>query len=306
MMFTRRTLIVVGAVIVSFAISWKTVVAQKQVATVNPTGCTETSKRRRCRFNSTNLQLETASSIQLSAGGKSGKVIKCGKKRVNAHFGSDAVWYGTCDGNGRDANFVRRKDPRTGRTRVYGSIVVGSDICSIAPNANDVDEITCTPETDFPPEGDPLEHHHHDDEDDFHERTRNLHFGFNPGYTNDTDRKLQNDNGSVIDVMVLWTKQAECQRANLDSNCVVTATTESNMRGLIDLAVAESNTAFALSGMLSSLRLVHAYRDETYVEPLGYGTQLSDLQGTTDGKLDDVHAKRALYGADMVQMLVSK
>lgn len=79
------------------------------------------------------------------------------------------------------------------------------------------------------------------------------------------------------------------------------------MRGLIDLAIAETNTAFQLSGILTTLRLVHAYRDPEYVEPTNtaYRIALGDLGGTTDGKLDGVHVNRALYGADMVQLFMS-
>jgi hypothetical protein len=94
----------------------------------------------------------------------------------------------------------------------------------------------------------------------------------------------------------------------LPSGCTLTATTESNIRGVIDLAVAEGNTALQLSGILSSIRLVHAYRHPVYEEVTPDDMLIvaeADLRGNRDGKLDDVHVKRALYGADLVQMLVS-
>jgi hypothetical protein len=178
--------------------------------------------------------------------------------------------------------------------------------------------MTCTAIADFPEEQDGVEAPPDDDGAD--RALQNLHFGFNPNALDEVEsdvlqslqgnfrRRLYDDSGATIDVMVVWTKQAECLVSKLSSTCTLTTTTENNIRGLIDLAVAETNTAFQLSGILSSLRLVHAYRDPVYVESTSdaYGAALEDLRGTIDGKLDDVHAKRALYGADMVQMLISK
>ena len=90
------------------------------------------------------------------------------------------------------------------------------------------------------------------------------------------------------------------------------------MRGLIDLAIAETNTAFFLSGVTTTqLRLVHAYREPTYVEQEEgdedkasdssssiVGSALSSLRNKEDGALDDVHAMRDAYGADIVDMII--
>jgi hypothetical protein len=285
------------------------------ISNATATACTFKRKSSKCRFNSNNLQLDTGTAIQLVV--PNGRQINCQKlaiKKAN-------VWHGQCDGNARDVNFIRRKD-LLGKTRVYGSIRVGSDICRMAPNANGTDEIACVAESEFvaeeeamvaPPE----------EEDDYAARVRNLHAGFHPEISNDTDtssyairggggvhghRRLPyDDSGSNIDIMVVWTSEAECKNSGLLKGCTLTATTENNIRGLIDLAVAETNTAYELSGILSSLRLVHAYRDPTYVEPTikVYETALSNLRSVADGNLDSVHTIRALYGADMVQMLIS-
>lgn len=79
------------------------------------------------------------------------------------------------------------------------------------------------------------------------------------------------------------------------------------MRGLIQLAIAETNTAFELSGIATQIRLVHAYRDLEFIEdttPDAMSNALDSLRSKTDGVLDSVHAKRALYGADIVNMIV--
>ena len=206
-----------------------------------------------------------------------------------------------------------------GNEHVFGSIRVGSDICQIAPNAAGDGEIKCTPEDEFPDELESLEP---PDEDD---GVRNLRAvpsaSFNLLSTTsstrgsasridlgfgDSGRRLYDDSGSTLDIMVVWTNMAECKQSGLSVGCLLTATTEINMRGLVDLAVAETNTAYVSSGINTQLRLVHAYRDPDYVEPLSFTTSLTDLRSQTDGKLDSIHAKRTLYGADVVAMIVRK
>ena len=130
------------------------------------------------------------------------------------------------------------------------------------------------------------------------------------------NRGLANDDGSVLDVLSVWTRKAECRNSGLVANCYestagspqgqLTAQTEDNMRGTIDLAVSETNTAYELSGVLTELRLVHAYRDNTYVESSSdaFGTALGQVRSTTDGIMDDVHTKRQTYGADIVAMII--
>lgn len=300
----------VGCILTSLLIaSLATTVDSANATMRSTTQCVMGANRRKtCRFNSTKLHLDTASTVDFVA--NNGKRVKCGKNKVKG----DNVWYGTCDGDDvNDANFVRRKD-RNGITQVFGSVHAGSEICQISPNAKGIGQMTCTAISAFPAE------QHEDMEAPPEDRSlQNLHFGFNPNSVdhNATEatpslrgnvrRHLYDDSGATIDVMVVWTKQAECSVSKLGWPCTLTPTTENNMRGLIDLAIAETNTAFQLSGILTTLRLVHAYRDLEYVEPTNtaYRIALGDLGGTTDGKLDGVHVNRALYGADMVQLFMS-
>jgi hypothetical protein len=295
MLFRPSWWVVVMAFLASVACS-----NAETITNATATACTFKRKSSKCRFNSNNLQLDTGTAIQLVV--PNGRQINCQKlaiKKAN-------VWHGQCDGNARDVNFIRRKD-LLGKTRVYGSIRV--------------DEIACVADSEFVAEEEAMVAP--PEEDDYAARVRNLHVGFHPELSNDTDtsfysirgsagvhghRRLPyDDSGSNIDIMVVWTSEAECKNSGLLKGCTLTATTENNIRGLIDLAVAETNTAYELSGILSSLRLVHAYRDPTYVEPTikVYETALSNLRSVADGNLDSVHTIRALYGADMVQMLIS-
>lgn len=106
--------------------------------------------------------------------------------------------------------------------------------------------------------------------------------------------------------MVVWTKRSECKKSGLDANCILTDVTENNMRGLIDLAIAETNTAYNLSGVTTQVRLVHAYREPNYVEAAtdAFVTALQNIQSSSDGVMDDLHEKRDVYGADIVAMII--
>jgi len=110
----------------------------------------------------------------------------------------------------------------------------------------------------------------------------------------------------TLDVMVVWTKYSECRRANRKRDCVTDTKSTRIMQGLIDLAISETNTAFALSGIFAEVRLVHAYRHPTYREPLveEFSSTLKALSVEDDLVLDDVHLFRDLYGADVVSMVI--
>jgi hypothetical protein len=114
------------------------------------------------------------------------------------------------------------------------------------------------------------------------------------------------DDGSMIDIMVVWTVNAECKASFLDYNCAVTSQTQTNMRGKVDAMIAAINEAYVNSGILTKLRLVYAYRHPSYkLDEQNCGDALGHLQGTNDGYLDDVHSYRSQYRADMVQMITA-
>jgi hypothetical protein len=119
------------------------------------------------------------------------------------------------------------------------------------------------------------------------------------------NRQLDDDSGSNIDILVVWTTAAECSTSDLPVPCLLTATTRFNMLSVVKLAISQTNTAFAESGIRTQLRMVHAYRDSTYVETPAtrYVKELEHLRTVDDQKLDSVHEKRALYGADIVVMI---
>ena len=100
------------------------------------------------------------------------------------------------------------------------------------------------------------------------------------------------DDGSVIDVLVVYTPWARSSAGGTDA-----------VNALIDLAIVESNTAYANSLIDTQLRLVHKALIE-YDEAGTYSDHLHRLTEPDDGYMDEVHALRDLYRADMVSLLV--
>jgi hypothetical protein len=206
--------------------------------------------------------------------------------------------YGDCDGDARDVNFVAIDDEYDGK-RVFGSISVGSLACRITSSLNGESKIKCAPKR-FPTNDPPVMPLMTNATG-----TRNLRIGFTPSSirANAGGRRLYDDLGSNIDIMVVWTMAAECGMSGLAYPCTFTANTELKMLGEINLAVAVTNTAFVESGISSQLRLVHAYRHSTYteVDTGRNGAALTTLQQDAS-----VRAQRFLYGADLVSIVIGK
>ena len=246
-----------------------------------------------------------------------------------------AAWHANCSsGSSSDGgvdgtmNVVSRGTNSQGQDCTHGSLSVTGDICQFGPDATCGEIIVeCKPASEFPqgaePRGVAKDHFvgSRGDEVELSSRFRKL-------VTDPVDEKrkqkgvtsllrgatahhrgLADDLGGNLDIMVVWTKNSECKKSGLDAGCDLTQQTEENMRGHIDLAVAETNVAFDNSGINTQLRLVHAYRDGTYVEMAGtdyetFSSALDSITLTADGVMDDVHDKRDLYGADLVAMLI--
>jgi len=182
--------------------------------------------------------------------------------------------------------------------------------------------VICTPAADFPPEAEPEEGFEEvgvtqgedggirflgvanpvDKPPSFRPHTS----GLKGSAKNQTRRGLLDDLGGNMDILVLWTKAAECKNSDLEVGCTVDGATEANMLGLVDAAIEETNVAYLMSGIQTSLRLVHAYREPSYVESSSsaFNNALNAITSTSDGVMDDVHQKRTEYGADIVAMLI--
>ena len=100
------------------------------------------------------------------------------------------------------------------------------------------------------------------------------------------------DSGTMIDVVVLYTNVA---RAGEGSTAL--------MRARVALAVAETNGAYANSGVTPRLRLVHT-EEVSYAESGNIDTDLTRLVTPGDGYMDGAAGIRNTYGADMVSLIV--
>jgi len=178
---------------------------------------------------------------------------------------------------------------------IFASIVntVTNTITQIGPDANDNLVVTETSTNDYPEDAPP---HDTGEPDDF--------LLLEQGSVQVRDHEGADD-GSLLDVLVVWTHYAECGRSSLPKGCTHTTQTETNIKGTINLAIQESNTAFELSEVHTDLRLVHMYRDtEGFDESAGYSNALNKITGKTDGVMDSVHTEREKYKADVVVLII--
>ncbi len=97
--------------------------------------------------------------------------------------------------------------------------------------------------------------------------------------------------GQVIDVMVVYSPQAEANAGG-----------DSGIRSRILQAVTAANQAFLNSGIDTALNLVHMGQI-AYVETHAMPTTLARLRVDGDDALDEVHALRDRYGADLVVLV---
>ncbi len=102
----------------------------------------------------------------------------------------------------------------------------------------------------------------------------------------------QADDGSTIDVMVVYSATTRAAAGGTAA-----------MQALIDLAISETNQSYQNSGIVQRLRLVHS-EEVTYTETGSLNDALTCITATTDGCIDNVHALRNTYGADLVSFWV--
>ena len=110
----------------------------------------------------------------------------------------------------------------------------------------------------------------------------------------DTAPGVQADDGSIIDVMGVYSAAA---RAAAGSTAAI--------KTLIDLAVTETNQSYQNSGITQRVRLVNT-TEVAYTETGNLQDALNCITSTTDGCLDNIHALRNTYGADLVSFWVEQ
>ena len=216
-----------------------------------------------------------------------------------------AYWYGEDSSDGSTFNYVQHSNGY-----ITGSLVdLSNDVVMQIQVEDGIPVVTITDSSAFPPEVDPV-----DGEDVDNRRSLASKDSKKGGLRinsfssqnkmsekeGDSRRSLYDDNGGNIDVMVLWTKEAECRNNGQASNCSVSQTSYNAMMARVELAVEETNTAYDLSGVQTQLLLVHAYRHPTYVDE-GFSASLSAIRS---GSVSGVHSNRQTYGADVVALII--
>ncbi|MGH9336401.1 MAG: reprolysin-like metallopeptidase, partial [Vicinamibacteria bacterium] len=102
------------------------------------------------------------------------------------------------------------------------------------------------------------------------------------------------DDGSTIDLLVVYTPRARRASGGADA-----------MASLVALGIAETNLALEQSGVATRLRLVEL-RELSYREAGRVESDLEILKEERDGALDEAHALRDAFGADLVMLVVEE
>jgi hypothetical protein len=166
----------------------------------------------------------------------------------------------------------------TGDGVMAGSVVTPAAVYSIRYRGSGLHQIRQVDQSQFPPELDPIR--------------------ISPGGQEDVsafgESVVTGDDGSTIDVMVLYTPAA-----------ATAAGGTSAMTTLINLGVSETNTSYSNSGVVQRLRLVHAEQVPYTEDPTGgLNRDLTNLRHGY-GALAGVGTLRDTYGADIVTLLVN-
>jgi len=100
--------------------------------------------------------------------------------------------------------------------------------------------------------------------------------------------------GQVIDLLVVYTPQARTNAGGV-----------SGIEAKIVNAVTKANQAYLNSQVDMQLNLVNM-TEVSYTETGNMSTSLTDITGTSDGKMDIVHSLRNQYGADQVALITAE
>ena len=101
------------------------------------------------------------------------------------------------------------------------------------------------------------------------------------------------DDGSVVDVVVFYTPAARAAVGGV-----------ARMETLIDLFVSETNQAYRDSDVVQRIELVET-EEVAYTEAYGNFYDLTRITNKEDGHVDEIHAIRDVYAADMVHLLMA-
>jgi hypothetical protein len=185
------------------------------------------------------------------------------KEHVEMRSENQYSWFGSIEGaeHGQVILVVEHGD-------MAGNITTKESIFQIRPKGNGVHAIYEINQNAFPEEAPPI--------------------------PVDTPEDLaptlsQPDDGSIIDVMVVYTDDVANASVNISAE--------------IQLAIAETNASYSNSGIHQRLRLVHT-AEVIYPETGDMNADLYCITSKRDGCLDNMHSLRDIHNADAVSFWV--
>lgn len=228
-----------------------------------------------------NVLNNTADQIEVNLRNNLSIVLDKQSARMNNQ--GSLVWHGK-KSNGESLNsrstqlkneavFVKRS------TGITGSVRIDGQLFKINPLANGIHEIIEINEAMMPEDHPPAEMQILEQSANHSAMINNLNF----------DNVAQLAATPDIKVLVAYTAAA---------NSAV-----SDMQGLIELAVAETNTGYSNSAIDATMTLVHTYQ-VSYTES-NFSTDLAYFRNNNDGVMDEVHGKRDQYGADIAIIITN-
>jgi len=112
------------------------------------------------------------------------------------------------------------------------------------------------------------------------------------GISQQTETTAAAAGDSIVDLLVVYTSTAKAMEGG-----------QAAMDALITLGVDSANQAYSNSQIAMQLRLVHT-SEVVYSESGNMNTDLTRLQNTTDGIMDQIHQLRDQHKADLVALIV--
>ena len=187
------------------------------------------------------------------------------KDRLERRSATDYTWFGTIAGMEQSQVILVVENGS-----MAGNITVDGQIYQVRNKGGEIHVIREIDQSAFPEEAPPTE----------------IEAPVEFGLQKSLELELDVDDGSMIDVLVVYTAAAAVA-PGIDAE--------------IQLAIDETNQSYANSGITQRVRLVHS-EQVVYAESDNIQTDRDRLKHPSDGFMDNVHTLRDTYCADLVSL----
>ena len=252
--------------------------------------------RKKGKADLTNFSLSCVESTNITVSFENKKTLfqmdKRPKSTKSTKSKMENVFLSGEEENGSSINLLRKPDGQ-----IIGSMtdVIEGTVTQLKVDMDGINSVEIIPSSDFPPEADAVV------ELVPNKEAPPQRFLFDTLKIPNVTRRVNIASMITIDVLVLWTKNAECKYATEDRSCTRNNGTKEQMVALIELAIFETNTAYEKSGVNLKLELAHSELVDSINEPAedAFYATLSNLRSDPA-----VQQKRASYGADIVALII--